>query len=70
MRGILESDEYREKFRQRVLAGDPSLEQMMHHYVLGKPKDTLALETLPPLLVVDELIEADVLAVRSERDDA
>lgn len=70
LKGILESAEYRESFRRRVIRGDPGLEQMMCHYVLGKPKDTLAIEALPPLLVVDELSLDDVARQRAERDDA
>lgn len=70
LRGILESEEYRESFRRRVIRGDATLEQLMHHYVLGKPKDTLAVESLPPMLVVDELTEGDIARVRAERDDA
>lgn len=67
-RGILESDEYRESFKRRVIKGDPSLEQLMHYYVLGKPKDTLMLENAPPLLVVDELSSADIERIRRERE--
>lgn len=67
---ILDSEEYRESFKKRVVDGDPGLEQMMHHYVLGKPKDTLALETAPPLLIIDELTDADVIAMKQAKDDA
>lgn len=67
---ILESAEYRASFMRRVLKGDPTLEQLMHHYALGKPKDTLALETPPPILVIDGLTDADIVALRAERDDA
>lgn len=56
LRGILESDEYRQSFRARVVSGDaPHLETLMHHYVMGKPRDTLAIEKVPPILVIDEL---------------
>jgi hypothetical protein len=70
LRGILESDDYRESFRRRLVRGDPGLEQMAHHYVMGKPKDTLAIESAPPLLVVDELTDADVQAMKQAKDDA
>lgn len=36
---ILESDDYRDSFRRRVLRGEPGLETLMHHYALGKPKE-------------------------------
>jgi hypothetical protein len=70
LRAILESEEYRESFKRRVVRGDAQLEQMMCHYVLGKPKDTLALENVPPLLVVDTLSDADVRAALAVRDES
>jgi hypothetical protein len=70
LRDILESEEYRTSFRRRVVRGDAGLEQMMHYYVLGKPKETLAVESLPPMLIVDELTGEDIARVRAERDDA
>lgn len=69
LRSILESPEYRESFRARMIKGDPSLEQMAHHYVIGKPKDTLLLEKAPPLLLVDVLTGSDVQAMKAARDD-
>lgn len=69
-RGILESDAYRAAFTKRVIHGDPALEQMMHYYVLGKPKDTVSIEQAPPLLVIDELSEADIAIIHARRDDA
>lgn len=44
------------------------METLLHHYAWGKPKDTLAVESLPPLMVVDELTAADVVAQRIERE--
>jgi hypothetical protein len=63
LRSVLESEEYRESLRLRLIRGEPGLEQMAHHYLMGKPKDTLAIEHAPPLLVVDELTEDDIAAI-------
>ncbi len=70
IKSILDSEEYRESFRRRLIRGDAALEQMAHHYIIGKPKDTLAIEKMPPMLVVDELTDQDIADVRAERDDA
>jgi hypothetical protein len=67
---VLESEEYRESLRRRLIRGDTQLEVMAHHYLIGKPKDTLAIEKMPPMLVVDELSDQDVVDARTERDDA
>jgi hypothetical protein len=70
LRNVLESDEYRESLRRRLIRGDTQLEVMAHHYLIGKPKDTLTIEKMPPMLVVDELTEQDIIDARAERDDA
>lgn len=38
-RGVLESDEYRESLKARLLAGEvaPALEALAYHYAYGKP---------------------------------
>jgi hypothetical protein len=51
LRGILESAEYRESFRRRVLRGDTALETLMHHYVLGKPKDQVQVDAHGTLVI-------------------
>ena len=66
---ILDSQEYREALRARVVRGDPTAETLMHHYALGKPKDTVSIENAPPLLIVDVLTPADLLVARQARDD-
>jgi hypothetical protein len=70
LKSVLESEEYRESLRRRLIRGDTQLEVMAHHYLIGKPKDTLAIEKMPPMLVVDELSDQDVVDARTERDDA
>ena len=67
LRSVLESEEYRASLRRRLIRGEPGLEQMAHHYLMGKPKDTLTLEHAPPLLVVDALTSEDIEAVRASR---
>jgi hypothetical protein len=67
LRGILESQEYRDSLTRRLIRGDPGLETLAHHYVLGKPKDTLSLEGTSPLLAVDALSESDIEAIRASR---
>ena len=58
-REILEDPKGIEKLRQQFRAGllPPQTFTLMCYYVMGKPTDTLAIEKLPPILVVDELDE-------------
>ncbi len=51
-RSIVESPEYVESLRRRLLKGDaPHMETLLHHYGYGKPKDTLAVESARPVVV-------------------
>jgi hypothetical protein len=70
LRDVLESEEYRASLRQRLIEGKaPYMEQLAHHYTLGKPADTLKVEKAPPVMVIDELTDVDVAQLRAERDD-
>lgn len=66
---LLSRPEYRQSLQERLDKGAaPHMETLLHHYAWGKPKDTLAVESLPPLMVVDELTPEDVEAQRIERE--
>jgi hypothetical protein len=42
-RAFLESDEYQESLKRRVLAGEaPHMETLLHHYAYGKPVERIA----------------------------
>lgn len=42
-RAFLESDEYQESLKRRILAGGAShMETILHHYAYGKPVDRIA----------------------------
>jgi hypothetical protein len=54
---FLDSKEYRENAERRILKGKaPHLEVLWHHYVYGKPKDTVK-------------VEGDLPVFRLEMDD-
>lgn len=61
---------YRQKlksdFQRRKV--HPAVEQMIWHYAKGKPKDTLAIENAPPVLVVDELLAEDIADLKRGRE--
>lgn len=43
-RSFLTSAEYRDNLKQRILNGDaPKIEELLHHYGFGKPKETFEL---------------------------
>lgn len=45
LKNILESDEYRSNLKRRALAGviHPKIEEMLWHYLYGKPRDIIDL---------------------------
>lgn len=67
---ILGGADYQASLLERVKAGSlsPALECMLWHYAHGKPKDTLAIENAPPMLVVDELTSEDIAAIKASRE--
>lgn len=51
-RAQLEDPEYVAALRERLIEGKaPHMETLLAHYAYGKPKDTLSVETLTPLVV-------------------
>lgn len=68
-RTLLSRPEYLQSLQERLDKGTaPHMETLLHHYGWGKPKDTLAVESMPPVMVVDELTPEDVAAQLRERD--
>lgn len=68
-RDVLERPTYVQSLKKRIDEGKaPHMETLLAHYAYGKPKDILALESLPPLMVVDELTAEDVALQRAERE--
>lgn len=55
-----------EQYREGTL--NAAVLAMFHHYAFGKPKDTLAIENAPPVLVVDELTTEDIARLKAERE--
>lgn len=57
-RAMLEDADYRERLKDRLAAGEAQpIEIMLHHYAYGKPKETIAVEQAPPILVIDQLTD-------------
>lgn len=63
---------YMEALGKRLVAGKahPSVETFVLAHAVGKPAETLNVNNrdLPPLMVVDELTDADVVELRDARD--
>lgn len=50
---VLNDPEYMASARQRMIDGKaPHLETLYHHYIDGKPKDTVVVQDAPPPFVV------------------
>lgn len=59
-RGLLEAPEYLAALKRRLAKGTAGpVEVTLYHYGYGKPKETVAHEGLPPLLIIDELGDDD-----------
>ena len=63
---------YMAALKKRLVSGKahPSVETFVLAHAVGKPAETVNVNTrdLPPLMVVDELTDTDVIELRAARD--
>lgn len=69
MRAFLDDPIGQAKLLEQYQAGElnPATLALFYYYGYGKPKDTLAIESAPPVLVVDELTAEDIALMREAR---